>query len=134
MQRYSKNREAILACLRGTVSHPTAEWIYAQLKPAYPDLSLATVYRNLASLREAGLICSVGTVDGQERFDANVMLHPHAVCRVCGAVADVPFSAAFDSLVDGAENTTGFSVEEVSLRFTGLCSVCRAKAENGAEQ
>ena len=37
--RYSKKREAILAAIRGTSCHPSAEWIYQQLKPRHPDLS-----------------------------------------------------------------------------------------------
>ena len=44
--RYSPKREAILKCLRSTTCHPSAEWVYTQLKPQIPDLSLATVYRN----------------------------------------------------------------------------------------
>ena len=68
MERYSKKREAILDCLRSTDSHPTAEWIYAQLKGEYPDLSLATVYRNLAQLKSSGIIRSVGVVAGLPRF------------------------------------------------------------------
>ena len=68
--RHSKKREAILAALRGTTRHPSAEWLYRQLKPQHPDLSLGTVYRNLAFFQERGLVQSVGVVQGQERFDA----------------------------------------------------------------
>ena len=52
--RHSPKREAILECLRSTTCHPSAEWVYAQLKPRIPDLSLATVYRNLARFRGGG--------------------------------------------------------------------------------
>ena len=31
--RYSKKREAILAAIRGTGCHPSAEWVYQQLRP-----------------------------------------------------------------------------------------------------
>ena len=48
VRKHSHKRDAILECLRCTTSHPTAEWVYTQLKPTIPDLSLATVYRNLA--------------------------------------------------------------------------------------
>ena len=41
--RYSPKRDAILQCLRSTTCHPSAEWVYAQLKPRIPNLSLATV-------------------------------------------------------------------------------------------
>ena len=130
MQRYSKNREAILACLRGTKSHPTADWIYAQLKPDYPDLSLATVYRNLNALKDAELIRSVGIVDGQERFDATTEPHPHAVCSRCGAVIDLSGVLLPLGLIDAVQAETGFSVSEAVLQFTGLCPECKVKLKH----
>ena len=129
MQRYSKKREAILTLLRETKSHPTADWIYTQLRSRYPDLSLATVYRNLAALKKAGLVRSVDSLDGQEHFDAFVPSHPHAVCEVCGAIVDVALPMDTDTLIGSAEALTGFCVTEAVLRFTGLCPACRARKE-----
>ena len=68
-RKHSRKRDAILECLRCTTSHPTAEWVYTQLKPPIPDLSLATVYRNLAMFKDEGTIDSVGVYNGLERFD-----------------------------------------------------------------
>ena len=51
IQKKSRKRDAILACVCSTDTHPTAEWVYTQLKPDIPDLSLGTVYRNLAMFR-----------------------------------------------------------------------------------
>ena len=61
LRKHSRKRDAILACLRSTTCHPTAEWVYQQLKPAIPDLSLGTVYRNLSMFKDEGLVISVGT-------------------------------------------------------------------------
>ncbi len=47
-KNYSRKREAILDTLRSTKTHPTAEWVYLQLKSQYPDLSSGTVHRNLS--------------------------------------------------------------------------------------
>lgn len=73
-RKYSKKREAILEALRNTTEHPSAEMLYARLKPEFPDLSLGTVYRNLAMFIRDGDAVSVGTVAGQERYDADT--HP----------------------------------------------------------
>ena len=62
---------AILSALQETTVHPTADWVYSQLKPKYPDLSLGTVYRNLKKFCETGKAASVGVIGGQEHFDAN---------------------------------------------------------------
>ena len=58
--KFSRKREAVLACLRSTTSHPSADWVYQQLKLEYPDMSLGTVYRNLAQCKQRGEIISVG--------------------------------------------------------------------------
>ena len=63
-RKHSRKRDAILDCMRNTTCHPTAEWVYQQLKPIYPDLSLGTVYRNLAMFKESGTIQSIGVVGG----------------------------------------------------------------------
>ena len=67
IRKRSKKRDAILACICGTDCHPSAEWVYTQLKPQIPDLSLGTVYRNISMFREEGTIVSVGVVNGLER-------------------------------------------------------------------
>ena len=54
--RQSKQRNRILEVLRATDSHPTADWLYQQLKPEFPNLSLGTVYRNLTMLIKEGFI------------------------------------------------------------------------------
>ena len=43
IQKKSRKRDAILACVCSTDTHPTAEWVYTRLKPDIPDLSLGTV-------------------------------------------------------------------------------------------
>lgn len=46
--KYSKQREALLTLLRSTRSHPSADWLYENLRKEFPNISLGTVYRNLA--------------------------------------------------------------------------------------
>ena len=89
--KHFKKREAILNCLRSTKTHPSAEWVYTQLKPQIPNLSLGTVYRNLALFKETGEAISIGTVKGIERFDGNTAPHVHYICTACGAVIYLPY-------------------------------------------
>ena len=125
--RNSEKREAILECLRSTHTHPTAEWIYRQLNPRYPRLSLATVYRNLSQLKEAGLVRSVGIVDGMERFDGNVASHPHVVCSRCGKVVDLGGDDLPGELALRINELTGFSVDVAGTRLCGICPDCLEK-------
>ncbi len=125
-RNYSKKREAILNKLRSTKCHPTAEWLYQNLKSAYPDLSLGTVYRNLAQFKDEGLVASIGVINGQERFDANVTPHTHFVCSKCGAVIDVPGVFRSDEVIRSARRM-GFEVTSCEILLHGLCPKCRKK-------
>lgn len=122
--RYSKKREAILSAIRGTSCHPSAEWVYQQLRPLHPDLSLGTVYRNLTFFRERGLVQSVGVVRGQERFDAVTAPHSHFVCNCCGTVLDLPDICPEGGLEQAVSTQYGFAVERCELTFYGLCPSC----------
>lgn len=122
--RYSKKREAILNLIQGTSCHPSAEWVYQQLRPLHPDLSLGTVYRNLAFFQEHGLVQSVGVVQGQERFDAITSPHSHFVCNCCGTVLDLPDIRPERELERTVSTQYGFAVERCELSFYGLCPNC----------
>lgn len=128
MKRYSKNREAILDCLRRTKTHPTAEWVYEQLKPDCPSISLATVYRNLIALQEEGVICSVGISGGKEHFDSDTVPHAHAVCVVCGRIIDLPGIELPEALAAAVRSASDFSISG-SVQFPGICPDCRRNKE-----
>jgi len=128
--RYSKKREAILAAIQGTSCHPSAEWVYQQLKPAHPDLSLGTVYRNLTFLQQHGQIQSVGVVRGQERFDGILAPHSHFVCTCCGSVTDLPDIFMDADLDRSVSRQYGFAVQRHELTFYGLCPVCTPDHQN----
>lgn len=125
-RKYSRKREAILACLRSTKSHPSADWVYSQLKPQYPDLSLATVYRNLAMFKHDGVIASAGTVNGLERFDYNTQSHAHFICNGCSAVLDVDEVTLPPSLTELVRQQLDAEVTDSSICFAGWCSKCKA--------
>ncbi len=120
-----KKRSAILACLCQTHAHPSAEMVYEMLQAEHPDISLATVYRNLARFKSQGIIQSLGTVDGIERFDANTQPHVHFICRGCSAVLDLPQIEVPRQLGRTAEETSGCQVESCQLTFSGLCGECQ---------
>ncbi len=123
VRKHSRKRDAIWSLLEGTKEHPSADWIYERLKPIYPDLSLATVYRNLALFREEKQAIVVGTVNGQERFDADTSPHAHFICECCGRIQDVDvpwLEEALEKLPDVDGVITGHS-----LTLYGRCGNCR---------
>ena len=122
--KHFRKRDAILTCLRQTTEHPSAEWVFSQLKPQIPDLSLGTVYRNLSLFKEQGLITSLGTVNGVERFDGNTEPHVHYICTGCGRVLDLHQIRVPEELNHAAAMGSGGEVTGCQLTFTGVCSEC----------
>ena len=129
-QKNFRKRNAIYDCLCQSKAHPSAETIYTQLKPQIPDLSLATVYRNLNLFKQQGLAISVSTVKGVERFDGNVEPHVHFICTDCGAVIDLENMTVPHSLSATAEESTGGRIAECQLSFTGACRNCINNKKN----
>ena len=117
-----RKRNAILHCLCSTTSHPSAEALYQLLQKEHPDISLATVYRNLALFKSQGLAVSVGTVDGIERFDGNTEPHVHFICTGCGGGQDLFQVEQPD--YSGFERSLGCRVDSTQLTLTGLCRDC----------
>ena len=128
MERTSKHfrkRDAILSCVRETTAHPSAEWVYEHVKAEMPDISLATVYRNLSLFKDQGLIMSLGTVKGVERFDGNTQPHVHFICSECGCIVDLPGISVPEELNTAVSRDSGGRVDSCQLTFTGLCGECR---------
>ena len=130
-RRQSKKRDAIREILLASYDHPSVEEIYRRLNPSVvtvmaqmdiPDLSLGTVYRNLALFREEGKAMSVATVAGQERFDGRTHPHAHFICEKCGRVDDVD-AVLPETLVTG--EMPG-EVRSWALTFYGICRCCAA--------
>ena len=122
--KHFRKRDAILTCLRSTTVHPSADWVHEQLKAEHSDISLATVYRNLALFKEQGLIISLGTVNGTERFDGNTAPHVHYICTQCGRVLDLDGIAVPEELNNAVACSTGGLVSGCQLTFTGKCNQC----------
>lgn len=121
--KHSRQRDAVLAVLCSTNTHPTADWIYDRVRLEMPNISLGTVYRNLNVLAENNKILKIGMVGEQCRYDGNIRPHNHFVCRGCNGVfdIDIDYDCSINQL---AENCTGGSVEYHTLLFYGYCKDC----------
>jgi Fur family peroxide stress response transcriptional regulator len=124
MRRETKQREAILRVLRNTRAHPTADWIYEEVKKEIPNISKGTVYRNLQVLQEDESITVLNLNGTLSRFEVKQHGHYHFRCEQCGRVFDLdePVNNEIDKRV--AERT-GFKVSHHQTEFRGLCKDCQ---------
>jgi len=123
LYKHSKQRDALLMLLKSVKNHPTADWLYDELRKEFPRISLATVYRNLNLLVETGEIIKLDCNGNAEHYDGNPRNHYHFLCRKCSAIIDVSISSdkSLNELV--AEKNT-LKIEDHALFFYGLCDKC----------
>jgi Fur family transcriptional regulator, peroxide stress response regulator len=124
--RHSRQREEILSLLRSTDFHPTADWIYQEMKKGFPHLSLGTVYRNLAILADQGLVKKIHSGSTFDRFEARVEPHYHLICSRCRTISDLDMPI-YQEINDRAGRMTDFQIQGHRIEFYGLCSACRIK-------
>jgi Fur family transcriptional regulator, peroxide stress response regulator len=118
-------RRAVLEALVRRRDHPSADQVWEDVRARLPGVSRTTVYRVLDALATRGVVRALDG-PGARRYEARTERHHHAVCRVCGRIADVA-DARLDRLP--VPRGEGFAVEDYSVHFTGRCRACsRRKA------
>lgn len=126
---YSRQREIILKAVRADMSHPSVDSVYMEIRKEIPNISLATVYRNLNLLAEKGEIKKIDSLDGSCHFDFNTTNHYHFICNKCNKVYDVPCDVAPD-VVKQAGEMTGFKIISHDISFQGICLECKKLKNN----
>lgn len=122
--KVTPQRLAVYETLAKAHNHPTAEQLYSKLQPRFPSMSFATVYKTVEILNNIKVIQIINTGEDSFRYDADVSVHHHVQCRVCGAVRDV---TALDTrrLVKDVERKSGYDIESHQFFFYGVCADCR---------
>ncbi len=107
-------------------AHPHADTdaLIAAVRAELPDVSHQAVYDVLRALTTAGLLRRIQPAHSVARYEARVSdNHHHAVCRSCGAIADVDCSVGPAPCLTPSDHH-GFVVDEAEVIYWGLCPEC----------
>ena len=126
MQRNTIQRESILRVLLNTKSHPTADYIYDEVRKGIPAISKGTVYRNLGVLRQMGLGDELNLDGTITRFEAAHKEHYHFRCESCEKIIDLDMPL-YKKLDREVAERTGLKILYHQLEFRGLCRDCQSK-------
>ena len=123
--RLTRQRWTVLEVLEESREHLDAETLYDRAKARDPNISLATVYRTLALLRETGLVTEHRLGEDHAHFEAvQETPHYHFTCQECGDV--VEFDAPeVSQVVDKLNEREGLKVTTAHLFLTGYCPNCK---------
>lgn len=122
--KVTPQRMAIYSYLMKSTAHPSVETIYNDLKPEHPTMSLATVYKNVATLRDAHLVNEFNVGEDSHRYDADTHFHTHLVCRHCHDLFDYYGEIPLNTTILNLRNNMDFHVDKQEVIFYGTCKSC----------
>lgn len=120
-------RQAIYETIMALDGHPSPEMIYERVRRKIPAISLATVYKNIRTLLESGMLREVSWHHGALRVEPNDQPHHHLVCTVCKTISDLE-EEALEIMALGHRLPGGFQVQRVSVDVLGICEGCAIKS------
>ena len=121
----TKNAAYILEIINHSDSHLTAEQIHQQLKEENKSVAQATVYNNLSSLYQQGMIRKISVEGHPERYD-KMRRHDHLVCRNCGKLSDI----LLEDLTEQIQKQVSIPMISYDLKVNYICDECRQKMQN----
>jgi len=132
-ERVTPARYAVLRVVDAadrTDEHLTAEEIGARVAQVEPSVHRATVYRNLTSLVETGVLSHVhlgGSATVYHLAEPAVEHssgHAHVQCHSCGRVLDVP-PDTFEEVAERLRRDLGFALDTGHAALLGTCRDCQ---------
>ncbi|NCC06522.1 MAG: transcriptional repressor [Clostridia bacterium] len=126
-KRNTIQKQLVLDAVHKLANHPTADAVYDMVSAAHPNISKATVYRNLTGMSEEGKLRHIHMPNGADRFDHCLTPHNHIECTICGGVADAP-QITPELLDEQAAKETGFTEVTHDVVFYGVCPNCQSNA------
>lgn len=131
--RATWQRAAVNDILHRTQEFRSAQQLHAALEAEGTRVGLATVYRNLTALAEAGEVDQVRNADGELLYRSceRPEHHHHIVCRSCGYAVEVG-GGELEEWIRKVSATHGFTRMEHTAEFFGLCANCSTKIDGRA--
>ncbi len=123
MEKFSSRRQAVIDVIKNMRCHPSADAIYEECRKTIPNISLATVYRNLAYLEKKGVLGRVIGCGEKEHYDIELDTHCHVICSKCGKITDMLYPDDMKSMLDKYCSKSEFS--SFGLSFYNLCDECK---------
>jgi Fe2+ or Zn2+ uptake regulation protein len=126
IERLTNQKKAILDYLRSTSYHPDAYEVYEKVKKKLPQISLATVYRNLDSMVGKGLIKEIRIKEDRFNYDGVEHHHHHFKCNNCSMVFNIEGDIILNYEKINESGVAGL-VEEYDIMLRGVCMNCKRK-------
>ena len=101
--------------------HANVDEIYSSVKQNFPSISLATIYKNIISLKEANILSEV-CAPSKNKFEIVKEPHAHFICQKCEHIEDIPLDEAINEKIEQK-----YPNSRKQLYIYGVCQKCKAK-------
>lgn len=125
MVRTTKQRAAIQDALARLGRPLLPQELLAEAQKSVPNLSLATIYRNIKGLISDGLVDVVSLPGETDRYEIRKHHHHHFHCSNCHQVTDI--DECPEDL--GKLMPEGYLLERHEITLYGRCPACAAGAD-----
>jgi Fur family peroxide stress response transcriptional regulator len=119
-------RRVIYETVMSLRGHPSPELIYDGVRKKIPTISLATVYKNVRTFLDSGMLREVSFHHGSLRVEPNEHEHHHLVCVRCKQITDLAAESLGPVRVK-ERLPRGFQVTRITVDVLGVCATCTAK-------
>ena len=105
--------------------HLNVDEIYELVRQSHPTLSLATVYKNIVTMVQRGVLVEVPISGHKSKYEIRKHEHVHLICHQCGAVMDQTID---DVLMDDTlaiAKQRAFALESRQVNLYGVCADCQ---------
>jgi Fur family ferric uptake transcriptional regulator len=122
--RPTRQRTAVAEAISSVSDFRSAQEVHELLTERGEAVGLATVYRTLTRMSEAGEVDVLRTDDGEAIYRrCSRTHHHHLVCRVCGRTVEVE-GPTVERWTASVAETHGFTDVSHSLELFGVCADC----------
>ena len=118
-------RRVIYETVMSLHGHPSPELIYEKVKRKIPSISLATIYNNIRTFLESGMLREVSMHHGSLRVEPNDHEHHHLVCVRCRQISDLNPENLGPIRIKAKPR--GFRVTRIAVDVLGICAECAGK-------
>lgn len=119
-------RQVIYETVMSLPGHPSPEAIYGKVRKKIPSISLATVYKNIQTFLDSGMLREVSLHHGAMRLEPNHEPHHHLVCVRCKSIEDLD-AGNLHPVRLRQKLPGGFQVERIAIDILGVCRACASK-------
>lgn len=129
-RRNSRPRRLVREYMEASETFCSAQQVHDDLRSRGDKVGLATVYRNLQAMAEAGEVDVLRHDDGEMLFrKCGEVHHHHLVCRSCGLTIEIVIPAV-ERWTAKAGVDNGFVDVEHSIELFGLCASCASSSSS----